>query len=264
MTARISLEQNHALDWLQEQPANSIDFLLTDPPYNVTNLSYEGDMVWDGHLFRRWWEQVKHAVKSNAWIAMFGVDMFAARLMLSESRAYKYQHVWVKTRKTAHLRSSYGPLAEHELILMFNFGLVTCSTYNPVRSEAETLRGSRSATESHGKHYSAHGNMPAWADDGTRHPTTVLYYPSPKRTKESHPSQKPVSLLQYLILTYSNYNDVVADPFMGSGSAGVAAISLKRRFCGCDVNQHWVEHAGKAIAQEAMVEPLFSEKVDAS
>jgi site-specific DNA-methyltransferase (adenine-specific) len=64
-----------------------------------------------------------------------------------------------------------------------------------------------------------------------------------KIDKQVHPSQKPVMLLERLILLSSNQGDTVVDPFMGSGSTGVAAIMNDRKFYGCEMNSDYFEIA---------------------
>lgn len=62
-----------------------------------------------------------------------------------------------------------------------------------------------------------------------------------------HPTQKPVSLMEYLILRHSNANQTIFDPFMGSGSTGVAAVSLNRNFIGMELDNNYFK-----IAEERM------------
>jgi site-specific DNA-methyltransferase (adenine-specific) len=82
-------------------------------------------------------------------------------------------------------------------------------------------------------------------NDGTRFPTSILEF---KYDKEKlHPTQKPVALLEWLIKTYSNKNDLVMDFTMGSGSAGVACKKLNRRFIGVEMNKEYFNIAKKRI-----------------
>jgi site-specific DNA-methyltransferase (adenine-specific) len=99
--------------------------------------------------------------------------------------------------------------------------------------------------------------MRPWQDNGSRYPTTVLYCPSPKRVKGSHPSAKPVPLLEYFVLTYSKPGDVVLDVFMGEGNTGVAAIKHDRRFVGCDKTQQWFARAEMKLEQQYAQALLF-------
>ena len=72
----------------------------------------------------------------------------------------------------------------------------------------------------------------------------------PKRT---HPTQKPVALMSWVIRNYTNEGDTIFDPFMGSGTTGVAAVQLNRNFIGCEINAEYFAIAEKRIrqAQEA-------------
>lgn len=62
-----------------------------------------------------------------------------------------------------------------------------------------------------------------------------------------HPTQKPVELLEYLIKTYTNENEVVLDNCMGSGSTGIACINTNRSFIGIELDQKYFEIAKERI-----------------
>jgi len=62
-----------------------------------------------------------------------------------------------------------------------------------------------------------------------------------------HPTVKPIKLISYLITIGSRPNDVVLDPFMGSGTTGVAALQLRRRFLGVELEQHYYETAEQRL-----------------
>ncbi len=62
-----------------------------------------------------------------------------------------------------------------------------------------------------------------------------------------HPTQKPVELMEKLILMFSNENDVVLDCFMGSGSTGVAAVKNNRKFIGSELSPEFFEICKKRI-----------------
>ena len=59
------------------------------------------------------------------------------------------------------------------------------------------------------------------------------------RKNKLHPTQKPVDLLEYLIKTYTNENDIILDNCMGSGSTGIAALNLNRNFIGIELNSDY-------------------------
>ena len=73
---------------------------------------------------------------------------------------------------------------------------------------------------------------------------------SPERLKEpKHPTQKPVALLKHLVGIASNPGDLVLDPFMGVGSTGVAALETERRFTGMELNDEYFEAAALRLRQ---------------
>jgi DNA modification methylase len=74
-----------------------------------------------------------------------------------------------------------------------------------------------------------------------------------------HPSQKPIRLMRKLILKFTSLNDLVFDPFMGSGSTGVAALQLGRRFVGCELSPEYFAIAEKRISQAAQQPSLLHE-----
>ena len=84
--------------------------------------------------------------------------------------------------------------------------------------------------------------------DGKRLPTTVLRYNRVERPK--HPTQKPVDLIEWLIKSYSNENDIVLDNCMGIGSTGKAAKNLNRNFIGIELDDDYFKLANEFIYQE--------------
>ena len=75
---------------------------------------------------------------------------------------------------------------------------------------------------------------------GTRYPKSILNISRDFSAQQQvHPTQKPVPMLEWLIKTYSNEGDTVLDNCMGSGSTGVAAINLNRKFIGMETNEEY-------------------------
>jgi DNA modification methylase len=67
-------------------------------------------------------------------------------------------------------------------------------------------------------------------------------------SKSQHPTQKPVALFEHFIRLHTKPGDLVVDPFAGSGSSGVAAKKLGRRWIGCDTDERWVKMARERLA----------------
>lgn len=114
-------------------------------------------------------------------------------------------------------------------------------TYNP------QMRLGKMAVKATGKgsdNYGDYTYVPHTSNE--YYPTTLLEFPLP-RFKDGHPTQKPVELLEYLIRTYTNENDIVLDNCMGSGSTGVACINTKRKFIGIELNEDYFNMAKDRI-----------------
>ena len=77
-----------------------------------------------------------------------------------------------------------------------------------------------------------------------------LLQTKPKKTFGKHPTQKPLPLLERCILSASNIGDLIFDPFMGSGTTGVAALKHGRKFCGCELEEDFFELAKKRLQQK--------------
>ena len=83
-------------------------------------------------------------------------------------------------------------------------------------------------------------------DDGSRYPISIIPCIS-EWGKDMHPTQKPVALMEYLIKTYTNENELVLDFTMGSGTTGVACKNLNRNFIGIELDEKYFTIASERI-----------------
>ena len=81
----------------------------------------------------------------------------------------------------------------------------------------------------------------------SNYPTDIIK--STKKEKTVHPTQKPTDLLEYLIKTYTNENDIVLDNCMGSGTTGVACMNTNRKFIGIELDNNYFDIASKRIEE---------------
>ncbi|MGL4404101.1 MAG: DNA-methyltransferase [Fusobacteriaceae bacterium] len=87
-------------------------------------------------------------------------------------------------------------------------------------------------------------------DKNTVNKMTVIQQGFVSEEKERfHPTQKPVKLLSQIIEKYTTPNQTILDPFMGSGTTGIAAVNLDRNFIGYEIDQDYFEIAKKRIKQ---------------
>ena len=117
----IDLRLGDCLEVMKTIEDNSIDAIITDPPYGTTACKW--DSVID---FTLMWEQLNRIIKPNGAIVLFGSEPFSSALRMSNIKNYKYDWIWEKQKASNFLNSNNQPLKSHEIISVFN-----TKYYNP-------------------------------------------------------------------------------------------------------------------------------------
>ena len=239
----VRLFKGDCLEVMKEIPDGSVDMVLCDLPYGITACKW--DIVVPMEPL---WGQYRRVVKKNGAIVLFGSGMFSAMLMRSNPKMWKYNLIWEKTTPTGFLNAKIMPLRAHEDILVFSNGK---TTYNPQKTfghkrKVSTAEHKRNCVET--EDYGKHGR--STYDSTERYPRSVLKFKTDKQKCALHPTQKPVTLLEYLIRTYTNENETVLDNCMGSGSTGVACLNTGRNFIGIELDEKYFDIAKKRILEE--------------
>ena len=237
-TESLWLMQGNCLDRMKEIPDGSVDLVLTDTPYQKTQNS------WDSIIpLEPMWEQIKRVIKPNGAIVLFGQNTFTFKLGLSNEKMFRYTLTWEKTKAGGFLNAKRMPLQAHEDILVFYKKL---PTYNPQFEEGKPYT-KKAVTNGDGRNY---GNFDrvgqVSVNEGKRYPRSVVKF-SNDNHGSLHPTQKPVSLMEYLIKTYTNECETVLDFTMGSGSTGVACVNTNRNFIGIEMDENYFNIAEKRI-----------------
>lgn len=248
--------QGDCLELIKQLPDKSIDCIICDPPYEVLNKNNK-DAQWDRIIpFDELWQQYERVAKDDAAIILFAQGMFTARLMMSNPRLWRYNLIWQKGgRCSGFLNAKKMPLREHEDIVVF---YRKQPTYNPQMTkclphERNHSRG-RQQGEQTNRCYGEFGKAEDIITD-LKYPKSILNFNRPH--PQIHPTQKPVALIQYLIKTYSNENDLILDNCVGSGTTAVAAIKEKRHFIGMELNKEYYDIACKRVKEAKMYQSLF-------
>jgi site-specific DNA-methyltransferase (adenine-specific) len=217
------------------------DTIISDPPYGITACEWD-----EGLLLPMFWDMVNNHSKMSANIVLFATGCFMIDLINSKYFWYRYDLIWSKNNKVGFLNSGKQPLRSHEHILVFGRpGEKNKATYNPVKTEGRPYVRVQS---NKGGVYPERSYVTD--SDGTRHPGSVLQYDHDKtQLGNIHPTLKPLELMKYLVQTYSNKKDVVIDPFMGSGTTGVACRQLGRRFIGIEREKGFFDIAIQRIKE---------------
>ena len=244
------------LELMRDIPDKSIDCIICDPPYEVLNKNNK-DAQWDRIIpFDELWQQYERVTKDNAAIILFAQGMFTARLMMSNPKLWKYNLIWQKGgRCSGFLNAKKMPLREHEDIVVF---YRKQPVYNPQMTrclphERNHSRGRRQDDQTN-RCYGEFGKVEDIITD-LKYPRSILNFSRPH--PQIHPTQKPVELIQYLIKTYSNENDLILDNCIGSGTTAVAAIKEKRHFIGMELNKEYYDIACKRVKNELCNPMLF-------
>lgn len=229
------------LERMKEIPDDSVNMVLTDPPYGTTACK------WDAVIpFEPMWGQLKRIIKPNGAIVMTASQPFTSALIMSNAGMFKYCWIWEKTLFSNFALIKKQPAKKHEDVVVF---------YNkqPVYTP-QMEKGVPYTDKARGRTMAVIGdaiNMKTAIDNkGTRYPSSVQAF-SNGNNKTVHPTQKPVALMGYLIKTYTNEGDRVLDFTMGSGTTGVAARRLKRQFIGIEKDPDYYGIACGRILSEA-------------
>lgn len=224
----------------KELDNNSVDLLLTDFPYGTLNKRNKWDTIIDYDLF---WQEAYRICKLNAAIVSTAAQPFTSVLISSNYKDFKYTWVWEKSKASNYLNSKKQPLRAHEDIVVFY--RKQC-TYNPQMVAGDPYDKGTAVrdTEAYGVQTKA---VHVASEDGMRYPRSVQYFKTAESEGKYHPTQKPLRLMEYLVKTYSNPNDVVLDPCMGSGSTGIACMNTDRQFIGIEKDPEYFNLATKRI-----------------
>lgn len=238
----IDLKQGDCLELMKGIPTGSIDMILCDLPYGTTKCKW--DSVIDLELL---WEQYNRIIKDNGAIVLTAQTPFDKVLGCSNLNMLKYEWIWEKTQATGHLNAKKMPMKAHENILVFYKKL---PTYNPQKTTGHKPINSYTKYVETQNNTEIYGKMKQEISGGgetDRYPRSVITYASDKQKLKLHSTQKPLELMEYLIKTYTNENDLVLDNTMGSGTTGVAAVNTNRNFIGIEKDEDYFEIANERI-----------------
>jgi len=227
------------LEGMKRIADGAVDCIITDLPYGTTACA------WDSVIpFEPLWEQFKRVTKPNAAIVLFCCQPFTSALVMSNPKHYKHHWIWLKNRGTGFQVAKYRPMMQTEDVIVFNNR--DTLTYNPQMIKLDKPYYARNASGSNGTNPLANFNE-GGKMVSEKYPTNVLPFDKVDEQEVKHPTQKPVDLLRYLILTYSNEGDTILDATIGSGTTAVAALMEKRHFIGFETNKEYFDIAQQRI-----------------
>jgi site-specific DNA-methyltransferase (adenine-specific) len=243
-----------AVSWLKTLETASVDLIFADPPYNIKKAEWDTFESQQKYLkwSLKWIKEASRILKPHGTLYICGFSEILSDLKLPALRFFAGCRwlVWHYKNK-ANLGSDWG--RSHESILhfrkshefTFNIDDIRISYSNhtlkyPVHPQAET---SLFGKKDHKDHLWQPHPIGAKPKDVIEVPTTC----NGMNETTPHPTQKPEELIRKFILASSNQDDIVVDPFLGSGTTAVVAEQLKRKWRGCDNNPEYCGWAANRI-----------------
>jgi len=239
----VRLFNGDAVEVLEKLPDESIDLIFADPPYNLSNggfTCHAGRRVsvnkgkWDEsrgidedyEFHFNWIEACRRVLKKNGslWVSGTYHSIFACGFALQKQGWHLLNEIcWYKPNAAPHL---------------------ACRMF---AASHETLLWSRKTKTAKHKFNYELMKKNEWKGDFIKKPgrqmRSVWAINTPKNGEKKygkHPTQKPESLLERIIMACSNENDIVLDPFCGSATTGVVALRNSRNFVGIDSEKEYL------------------------
>jgi DNA modification methylase len=215
----------------------SIDMIFCDLPYGTTQNKWDSVIDLD-----KLWKEYKRVIKDRGAIVLFSQTPFDKVLGASNLNMLKYEWIWDKFRATGNLNAKKMPMKKHENILVF---YKKAPTYNPQglikldTPRTEKLRNSNSSN------YGVRDRD--WVQEYTNYPKSILSVKEEHNVGRPHPTQKPLSLIEYMIKTYTNEGDLILDNTCGSGTTGLGAKNLNRDYIMMEQDPEYYEIACKRV-----------------
>jgi len=267
------------IEFLINQPENSIDGCITDPPYGMNMKDWDKDVP-----TKELWQGVYRVLKPGAFCLSFcSPELYHRMATKVEEGGFiiKDQVIWMITTKMAkanRLKPAHEPIVVAQKPISeksikanqnkWGTGIINIEDSRiPWDKEPPTgwvKNGHKRRTFAQGGN--TKGNR---EDEGTtdanpngRYPSNIVglfdnpehqkYFYAPRvsakeRAGNPHPTPKPIDLMSWLIKVYTPPKGIVLDPFMGSGSTGVAALLTDRRFLGIDKEETYVKFAEERL-----------------
>lgn len=251
------LYNNDCLEQLKLFKSECLDLTITSPPYdNLRTYNLEKLSVDYKALAKELYRTTKRG-GVVAWVVQ-DQTINGSKTLSSFRQAIIFQDagfnvhdvmIWKKDTSSFPRKNAYANVFEY----IFIFSKGRPKTFNPIKDRKNKYAG----TKIHGTYRDKDGasikRNDKWCDKvvseyGARF--NVWDIPTEKVNKTGHPAVFPLKLVSDLIMSWSNEGDVILDPFMGSGTTGIACQQLNRKFIGIELNKEYFENTKRRINNE--------------
>ena len=249
---KFKLYQANCLDILDQFAENSVDMIFSDPPYNLSNGGFTvhaGKRVsvnkggWDQsnglekdfNFHTQWIKACKHILKPEGtiWISGTYHSIYQCGYALQLAGYHILNEIsWFKPNAAPNISCRYFA-ASHETLIWARKDKEAKHTFN-----YDVMKNGQ------------------WSEDFIKKPSkqmrSVWAINTPKTAEKTfgkHPTQKPENLLRRVVLSSTNEDDLILDPFTGSSTTGIVAYSLGRNFIGIDMEKKFLNLSVKRFEQ---------------
>lgn len=252
------------LEVMKSIPNESVDLILTDPPYNTTDCKWDKQPI-DWNILKA---EFMRIIKPTGTICISVQNPFGFLIGGLFSEIYRHKWVWEKDRGANFQCLKAQPLRITEDILVFSKsgylrpwndkGSIK-SIYNPQflsgkgSSREKTMNIDKPKSQNMleiNNRKSERGIVSKNTNDTSkqRYPKEIIYFPVPYKDRK-HPTQKPIELFQYLIKTYTNEGMTVLDCFSGSGTTAIACLNTNRNYILIEKEKKYFDIINERIAK---------------
>ena len=228
------------LELMKDIPSGSIDMILCDLPYGTTACKWDTIIPFD-----LLWAEYSRIIKDNGAIVLTASQPFTSALIMSNPDLFKYCWIWEKSKVGNIFNCKNSPLKNYEDVLIFSKG----STANRSKimmqyfpQDLIKIDKTRSNI-SKGRIGGTIGTRPSrmnneYKQEFTNYPKQILKF---NNEQGFHPTQKPVTLFEYLIKTYTNEGETVLDNCAGSFTTAIACLNTDRNYICMEKEQEYFD-----------------------
>lgn len=246
--------EGDCFDVMRDMPEGSVDMVLCDLPYGTTihkNAQGTSTNSWDFPLpFDRLWSEYRRVLRPYGSVVLTAAQPFTSHLILSNLEWFKYTLVWEKTRAGGFFDVKYRPLRAHEDICVFTPAGVAMNSKVPAKFNPQGVINIAPKKRNEKRGVSSNVRTPVEGkgfQTQSNYPRSVLKISS--EGKGWHPTQKPVDLFEYLILSYTDQGMTVLDNTAGSGTTAIAAENTGRQWICIERDPDYAEKARQRIRE---------------
>ena len=228
----------NCLELLSSLEPNSIDLVFCDLPYGQTYCK------WDKKIdLSELWKEFRRVIKPTTPLFFTCSTKFGYELIESNEKWFRYDLIWEKSHPCGFLNAKKMPMRKHEMIYVFYEKLPLYDVSNHKQIATKYVHRASSGSE-HLYGYTHITGSEIYVYDPPL-PTSILQF---KSEKGKHKTQKPTTLMSWILKYYTREGDAVLDPTMGSGSMGVACKEMNRKFIGIEMDEEIYNKACERLA----------------